>query len=630
MPTGTFIKTRCPNPECRREFRVKAEFAGKTATCKGCGQKFVLIDDLRSSPSGPSENNRSTADSLTDTPVPAAVPGTAQIDMISSAVTPPPAYAALADILKRAERSIASVGSKTAPLWAVAVLVPCGLFLGLWLGFEFRWWVAGLSSFPLLIIGCAIAAAVEESRSAPLLRPLKDEFDEALTSAGLTNRLLPFALVAGRESAWSLGAHSSKFGLDGGVLTDLAKLAKGWQPFTNPPTTFPLCAECGETGIDPYQDVCILCGSYLRTPGGMLDMLYPTWGHLKLAFDREPAWRDTTRAATGSDGSGDNRLRTLLQALAPGIQPISQNECSNALRRAQELATTYDGSADSRSKLNQALAESLDLSWLIPVVEKHASTQTVEDQFNRLREVLELVRRFYPHDSRHQRLLDVAGRYIDRSSARAPEAVRAIERDRASQLGEVAVTRFADLMEAVAPYCRSVLIALDLLDPRCPHLVPDKGTMYGSRVRLMVRDGLFRVYQPMGVERFTAMAPYANYLRKRGVQSQAEALWPWAACIALRDKRSRAQLSRLVPLYDECLFDEVSEVGLLMTNYRILFHQRWAICDSPETDGYISIGPDVVAAAATGASRNPWWPAGIQALPFMQRWPDGVPHHSAI
>lgn len=35
-------KARCPNPACGREYRVKPESLGKTATCKGCGQTFVL------------------------------------------------------------------------------------------------------------------------------------------------------------------------------------------------------------------------------------------------------------------------------------------------------------------------------------------------------------------------------------------------------------------------------------------------------------------------------------------------------------------------------------------------------------------------------------------------------------
>lgn len=33
---------RCPNPACGREFRVKPEWLGKTAACKGCGQSFIL------------------------------------------------------------------------------------------------------------------------------------------------------------------------------------------------------------------------------------------------------------------------------------------------------------------------------------------------------------------------------------------------------------------------------------------------------------------------------------------------------------------------------------------------------------------------------------------------------------
>lgn len=46
MPTGTFIHTRCANPECRREYRVKAEFEGKSATCKACGHRFPLIPEF--------------------------------------------------------------------------------------------------------------------------------------------------------------------------------------------------------------------------------------------------------------------------------------------------------------------------------------------------------------------------------------------------------------------------------------------------------------------------------------------------------------------------------------------------------------------------------------------------------
>ena len=42
MASATHIHARCPNPKCRREYRVKAEFIGKTATCKGCCTKFVL------------------------------------------------------------------------------------------------------------------------------------------------------------------------------------------------------------------------------------------------------------------------------------------------------------------------------------------------------------------------------------------------------------------------------------------------------------------------------------------------------------------------------------------------------------------------------------------------------------
>jgi cell division protein FtsB len=48
MPTETYIQTRCPNPQCRREYRVKAELVGKTASCKGCGKEFILSVAARS------------------------------------------------------------------------------------------------------------------------------------------------------------------------------------------------------------------------------------------------------------------------------------------------------------------------------------------------------------------------------------------------------------------------------------------------------------------------------------------------------------------------------------------------------------------------------------------------------
>ena len=43
MPTDTYMQARCPNPECGRQCRVKAEFWGKTATCEACGKPFVLV-----------------------------------------------------------------------------------------------------------------------------------------------------------------------------------------------------------------------------------------------------------------------------------------------------------------------------------------------------------------------------------------------------------------------------------------------------------------------------------------------------------------------------------------------------------------------------------------------------------
>ena len=43
MATGVYVQTECTNPECRRPYRVKAEFQGKTATCKGCGRSFTLM-----------------------------------------------------------------------------------------------------------------------------------------------------------------------------------------------------------------------------------------------------------------------------------------------------------------------------------------------------------------------------------------------------------------------------------------------------------------------------------------------------------------------------------------------------------------------------------------------------------
>lgn len=42
MSADPYIKTRCPTPKCRREYRVKAEFVGKTVTCKGCAKQFVV------------------------------------------------------------------------------------------------------------------------------------------------------------------------------------------------------------------------------------------------------------------------------------------------------------------------------------------------------------------------------------------------------------------------------------------------------------------------------------------------------------------------------------------------------------------------------------------------------------
>lgn len=42
MSIITFAQTRCSNSNCKREYRVRDEHIGKTATCKNCGQVFTL------------------------------------------------------------------------------------------------------------------------------------------------------------------------------------------------------------------------------------------------------------------------------------------------------------------------------------------------------------------------------------------------------------------------------------------------------------------------------------------------------------------------------------------------------------------------------------------------------------
>ncbi|MCC7313876.1 MAG: DUF2610 domain-containing protein [Planctomycetes bacterium] len=46
MSQISYSKTRCPSPACRREFAFDVKFAGKTATCKGCGTNFILSDEV--------------------------------------------------------------------------------------------------------------------------------------------------------------------------------------------------------------------------------------------------------------------------------------------------------------------------------------------------------------------------------------------------------------------------------------------------------------------------------------------------------------------------------------------------------------------------------------------------------
>ena len=61
MSTDTHVKTRCPYPECHREYRVNAAFIGKTVTCKGCGHSFVIaissIPHVSSVPAALSDND---------------------------------------------------------------------------------------------------------------------------------------------------------------------------------------------------------------------------------------------------------------------------------------------------------------------------------------------------------------------------------------------------------------------------------------------------------------------------------------------------------------------------------------------------------------------------------------------
>lgn len=117
MASATHIHARCPNPNCRREYRVKAEFIGKTATCKGCGTKFVLVVENDTARSG--GKGRSSADSpISSASAPAlAVPtcvlkGFSQVGLRNAVEMPLFLRPTYADVLRVSEEIANAVSSE--------------------------------------------------------------------------------------------------------------------------------------------------------------------------------------------------------------------------------------------------------------------------------------------------------------------------------------------------------------------------------------------------------------------------------------------------------------------------------------------------------------------------------------
>lgn len=423
-------------------------------------------------------------------------------------------------------------------------------------------------------------------------------------------RVFLLAAISGHN--WLTETDGTLMGVNAEELKSIRALAHGWQPFHSfvPATTCTIC----NTDLHAYDDVCACCGSYVRLPSCLLDLLFPTWNSLTESFAKEPSWR--TSHATGQCECGS--LKERLDAAEYGLQDVRDTDAQIAVREAIEHRSRLASDPSTRQQILRRLAQSLDISWLIGTVEQNASRADLTMRFDRHATVLQLLEAVVGSDYR----IHLARQYLEDARRVSDSLIRELEASRGSWDFDVVVPIWGRLMMAMAPYVRSVLMALDMTDPVGPP-ESDGVHVHGSRIQIMVREGLCLALQPDGFMRFAAVAPYSSRMHTLwNLRERSEIGWTWDACMRLRDRRTLSLFKRMRPLRGERWADSMPEGGGLMTNYRFMVAPGFMGVYDCEPPAGCERLPLRALQEGIKESRSRPWCKGMSAMPFFQRWPD--------